>query len=118
MSQNIRAVRRPSPSATAGSGTCRVRPGQHVRLGHPREALDRRPVEADALVEGTLELGRRHGHRLEEAQHVGEPQPHEADVALLERPEDELLLLVHGRIVPGRCFGGVTRSVVPPHQRV
>ena len=87
----------------------RVGLGEHVRLGDPGEALDGRPVEADPLVEGALELGRRDGDRLEEAEHVGEPQPHEADVALLEGAEHELLLLVHagdraGPVFPP-CYG-------------
>ena len=35
---------------------------------------------------------------LETAEHVGEPQAHEADVALLDGAEDEIdvLLLIHG----------------------
>ena len=41
-----------------------------------------------------LQLGRGDGDRLEEAEHVGEPQPDEPDVALLERTEHELLLAV------------------------
>ena len=32
---------------------------------------------------------------LRKPEHVGEPQPHEPDVALLERAEDELFLLAH-----------------------
>ena len=82
--------------------------GQHVRLGDTGETLDRRAVETDALDEGALELGRRDGHRLEETEHIGEPQPHEADVPLLERPEHKFLLLVHVLIVPGWCFRQVT----------
>ena len=76
--------------------------GEHVRLGDPREALDGRPVEADTFIKGPFELGRGHRDRLEEPEHVGEPQTHEADVALLEGAEDELLLLVHvgDRAVP------------------
>ena len=74
----------------------RVGLGEHVRLVDPGEALDRRAVEADALLEGPLELGRCHRHRLEVAQHVGEPQPHEPHVALLERPQHEVFLLAHG----------------------
>ena len=37
----------------------RVGHGDHVGLVDPGEALDRRAVEADALVEGGLQLGRR-----------------------------------------------------------
>ncbi len=82
--------------------------GQHVRLGDAGEALDRRPVEPDPLDEGPLEFGRRDGHRFEETEHVGEPQTHEPDVALLEGPEHEFLLFIHELIVPGRCFQHVT----------
>ena len=73
----------------------RVGHGDHVGLVDPGEALDGRAVEADALVERGLQLGRRHRHALERAEHVGEPQPDEPDVALLQRPEHELLLTVH-----------------------
>ena len=73
----------------------RVGLGEHVALLHPGEALDRRAVEADPLGERALELGRRDGDGLQRPEDVGEPQPHEADVALLQRAEDELLLLVH-----------------------
>src|SRR5262249_22070262 len=34
--------------------------------------------------------------RLQEAEHVREPQPDETDVTLLKRPEHELFLPVHG----------------------
>src|SRR4029079_6964450 len=39
--------------------------------------------------------GRRDRDALERAEDVGEPQPHEADVPLLQRPQHELLLSVH-----------------------
>ena len=74
----------------------RVGLGEHVGLVDPGEALDDRPVEADALGEGPLELGRRDGDRLQGAEHVGEPEPDEPDVALFDGAEDELLLTVHG----------------------
>ena len=75
----------------------RVGAGDHVRLVDAGEALDGRAVEPDALGEGPFELRGRHRHGLEVAEHVGEPQPHEADVAFLERAQHELLLAVHGR---------------------
>ncbi len=74
--------------------------GEHVRLEDPRETLDGRAVEPDPLGERPLELRGRDRHRLERAEDVGEPQPHEADVALLDRPEHELLLAVHVPILP------------------
>ena len=103
MSQNIRAVPRRLAAPRQHLERRRVGLGEHVGLVDPGEALDRRAVEADALVERALELGRRDRDRLEEAEHVGEPQPHEADVALLERPEHELLLLVHGAESASGC---------------
>ena len=75
----------------------RVGLGEHVGLVDPGEALDRRAVEADALGEGRLDLGRGDGDGLEVARDVGEPQPHETDVALFEGAQDELLLSVHAR---------------------
>ena len=50
MSQNIRAVDGPSPRHGSSWKVARVGVGQHVGLGDPGEALDRGPVEADALV--------------------------------------------------------------------
>ena len=63
--------------------------GEHVGLVDAGEALDGRAVKADALLEGVLELGRGHAHALEEAEHVGEPQPDKPYVTLLERAEYE-----------------------------
>ena len=115
VAEHPRRARRLGPPGQDLEGP-RVRPGQHVRLGDPGEALDRGAVEADALVEGAFELGRRHRHRLEEAEHVGEPEPDEADVALLEGAEHELLLLVHDgdRAAPvfPPVLQGRSRSVV------
>ena len=94
----------------------RVGLGEHVGLVDPGEALDDRAVEADALGEGPLELGRRDGHRLQGAEHVGEPEPDEPDVALFDRAEHELLLTVHGSILPHPCFPRVT-ATCPGHRR-
>ena len=71
--------------------------GEHVGLVDAGEPLDRRAVEADALGERGLDLGRGHRDGLQVAGDVGEPQPHEADVALFEGAQDELLLSVHAR---------------------
>ena len=73
----------------------RIRVGDGVGFRDPREALDRGAVEADAFLEGALEFGRGDGDRLEETEHVGEPEPHEADVPFLQRAEDEFLLSIH-----------------------
>ena len=51
----------------------------------------------------TLELGRRDLHRLQEAEDVGEPEPDEADAALLDRPQDVLELALHAGSV-GRVW--------------
>ncbi len=84
--------------------------GQHVGLVDPGEALDDRAVEADALGEGALELGRGDRDGLQGAEHVGEPEPDEPDVALFDGAEDELLLTVHVSILPHPCFLRVTRA--------
>jgi hypothetical protein len=82
--------------------------GQHVRLVDAGEALDRGTVEADPLGEGALELRRRDRHGLEGAEHVGEPEPDEADVTLLDGAQHELFLTVHVSILPHACFTEVT----------
>ena len=78
-----------------GSGFCLIRLGDHVRLVDAGEPLHRRPVEADPLRERALQLGRGDRDRLEETEHIGEPQPDETDVPLLQGPEHELFLPVH-----------------------
>src|SRR5690606_2357598 len=94
----------------------RVGLGDHVRLVYAGEALDRRAVEADALRKRILKLGGRDGDRLEDAQHVREPQTDEADVALLDAAKHILLLLVHGpypalRMLPLCCMKQGARRV-------
>jgi hypothetical protein len=78
----------------------RVGFGEHVCLVDAREAFDRRAVEPDALFEGVLQLRRRHRHGFQVSEHVGEPEAHEPDVTLFQRPEDEFLLLLHAHSVP------------------
>ena len=73
----------------------RVRHGQHVGLLRPGEAVDHGPVEHEAVLEGLVQLGRGDRERLEEALDVGEPEPHEADVPLLDRAQHRLLLGAH-----------------------
>ena len=77
---------------------------QHVGLVDPGESLDGAAVEADALGEGALQLCGRDGDRLQLAEHVGEPEPHEADVAFLDGAQNELLLTIHSAILPQPCF--------------
>ena len=85
--------------------------GHHVGLVDPGEALDRRAVEAHALGERALELGRRDGDRLQEAENVGEPHPDEPHVPLLDRPKHELGLLVHAATV---CRSGCNSAITGP----
>ncbi len=100
-----------------------VRPGDHVGLVDPREPLDGRTVEADAVGERALQFGGGDRHRLQRAEHVGEPEPDEPDVPLLQRAQHELFLPVHGYhprrspmpdrpavSLPGWCFGEVTAA--------
>ena len=78
---------------------------QHVRLLDTAVALDRRPVEGHALLEGDLELGGGDLEALQEPEDVGEPQPHEADAALLDGAQHVVELVLHlgncGRPVRG-----------------
>ena len=101
------AVGREDVTEHAGHAVVPVPPGQHlegggvggqehVGLEDARQSLDRRSVEADALLEGALDLRRCDGHGLELSGDVGEPQADEADVAFLDGTEHVLLLLVHG----------------------
>ena len=69
--------------------------GEQVRLVRPGEALDRRAVEAETFAERALDLGGGDRDGLQRADHVGEPEPHELDSALLDRSQDEVALLVH-----------------------
>ena len=88
----------------------RVGSGEHVRLVHTREALDRGTVEADAFGERAFELGRSDRDRLQEAEHVCEPEPDEADVPFLDRPQDELLLSLHVITLRRRCYATVSKT--------
>src|SRR5215469_16973362 len=62
---------------------------------HPGEALDGRAIEADPVPKRALKLGGRDGDGLKGTEHVGEPEPDEPDVPLLQRPQYELFLPVH-----------------------
>src|SRR6478735_2985414 len=87
----------------------RVGLGQHVGLVDASESLDRRTVEADALGESPLELGRRDRNRLQGSEDVREPQTDEPDVSLFDRAQHELFLTVHVSILPHGCFTDVAR---------
>ena len=76
----------------------------------PAVALDRRAVEGHALFEGDLELGRRDLDRLQEAEDVGEPQPDEADPALLDGAQDVLELALHTGSVRSVCEPAAGRT--------
>ena len=68
-----------------------------VGLRDPGKSFDGRPVEADTFLEGALKLGWRDGDRLEETEHVCEPQPDEPDIPFLQRAEHKFLLPIHTR---------------------
>src|SRR5262249_45357285 len=86
----------------------------------PGEALDRRPVEADPLRERALQLGRGDRDRLEEAEHIREPQSDKTDIPFLECAEHELFLSVHeclsspGSGQPRRTVSPAIRPRSPP----
>ena len=71
--------------------------GQDVALLDPAEAVDGRPVEGHALLEGVLQLGRRDLERLGGAEHVGEPHLDEPHAPFLDRPQHVVLLAFHRR---------------------
>ena len=105
MSQNIRAEWCWPALVVHGStwNVDGIGPGDHVGFRDAGEPLDRGAVEADALLESALELGGRDGDGLEVSEHVGEPQPDEADVAFLQRAQHEFLLPIHDRSVGSGC---------------
>ena len=88
----------------------RVGDGQHVGLLRPGEALDDRSVEHEPVLEGLVQLGRRDRERLQEALHVGEPQPYEADAPLLDRAQHRLPLGAHGGHLARPRRRGATRG--------
>ena len=73
----------------------RVGVREQVGFEGAAEALDGGAVEADALGEGALDLGRRDRHRFQGADDVGEPEPDELDAPLLDRAKNEVTLLIH-----------------------
>src|SRR5680860_658117 len=105
----------------------RVRLGEHVGLVHTGETLDRGAVEPDAFGERALELGGCDRDRLEVTEHVGEPQPYEANITLLECAKNELFLLAHSappetsfhlvRCVPAKCVAAMFQPVSYTHLR-
>ncbi|SIK63221.1 Uncharacterised protein [Mycobacteroides abscessus subsp. abscessus] len=71
-----------------------------VRFGDTGEAFDGRAIETDALLESALQLSGRNGDALEVAEHIGEPQPDETDIAFFQRAQHEFLLTIHGESMP------------------
>ena len=69
--------------------------GEHVGLLDPAVALDRRAVEGHALLEGDFELGGGDLDRLQEPEHVGEPEADEPHASLLDGAQDVLELALH-----------------------
>ena len=70
----------------------RVGPGDHVGLLDAREALDGGPVEAHPVLEGLLELGRSDRERLEETLDVGEQEPDELELPLVDGAQHKLVV--------------------------
>ena len=95
MSQNIRAVAGLMSRHGRTWKVAWVGMRQHVGLIDPGEALDRRTVETHAFGEGPLQLGGRDSDRFQEAKNIGEPHADEPHIALFNRPQNELGLLVH-----------------------
>ena len=87
----------------------RVGLGDHVGFLDAAVALDRRAVEGHALFQGHFELGRRDLDGLQEAEDIGEPQPHEAHSALLDRSQYVLELALHASSVRSVCEGSAGR---------
>ena len=83
----------------------------HVGFLDAAEPLDRGAVEPHALGERTLELLGRDRERLQEPEHVGEPQPDEPDPPLLDRAQNELGF--RGKHHPIRVGGACTATVTP-----
>ena len=69
---------------------------EHVGFVDAGEAFDGGAVEAQALVEGALDLGGRERDGFEGSDYVGEPEADKADVAFFDGAQYEFLLAVHG----------------------
>ena len=78
-----------------------VRLQQHVGFVDTGETLNRGAVKAQALVECAFYFSRCERNGFEGADHVGEPEADEADVALFDGAQYEFLLTVHK--LPSRC---------------
>jgi hypothetical protein len=105
MSQNIRAT--PWVSGRQGRTAKVERSGDHVGLLDRVEAGDRRAVEAHAALEGVVELVLVDREALQLAEDVGEPEPDEADVPLLDDGLDVVggLRLIGHQAPPSRLDG-------------
>jgi hypothetical protein len=88
----------------------RVGLGEHVGFLDARVALDRGAVEGHALFEGTFELGRSDREALELAEHVGEPEAHEAHPAFFDGAEDVVEWPFHPTSVAGPSTATAARN--------
>src|SRR3954463_12489801 len=79
-----------APSSSAGALATDLR-GTRTSGDHTREKRVKRSPRGGAR------------YRFEVSEHVGEPQPDEADVAFLQRAQHEFLLPIHDRSVGSRC---------------
>ncbi len=97
MSQNMRAVAGPSPLRhgriwkVVGSG--RASMSASYTRAKPSMAEPSKPMPSENAPSSSAGAT---ATDFQEPQHVGEPQPDEPDVTLLESAEDEVFLLTHG----------------------
>ncbi len=75
---------------------------EHVRFVGTGKSLDGRPIETEALGERALNLRRCDRHRLQGAHDIREPEADELDATLLDSAKNEVTLLVHLLLMPGR----------------
>ena len=73
----------------------RVGMHEHVGILQACEAVDGRPVEADAFLKRDFDVGGRNGDVFQIAENVGEPQSQKANVALFNLLDDILLRIDH-----------------------
>ena len=88
----------------------RVGPGEHVGFLDARVPLDRGAVEGHALFERAFELGRRDGEALELAEHVGEPEAHEAHASFFDGSEHVVEWPFHPTSVAARSAPTAARN--------
>jgi len=87
----------------------------HVGFGHPREALHRRAVEPDSVLEGGRQVIGVDGHGLDHARHIGELEVHRPDIVLAHELDDSVRacrLNVRHRMSPDLTIRNLERSML------